>query len=426
MSIKSTLEYIHKTQWLGSKPGLERTTELLTKMGRPDKKLRFVHVAGTNGKGSVCSFISSVLVKAGYKVGLYTSPYITCFNERMRVNGENITDAELEEVVDFVRPFADSMKDLPTEFELITAVAFEYFASKKCDIVVLEVGMGGELDSTNVIDCPECAVITTIDLDHTAFLGNTLEDIAVAKAGIIKNGCDICVYDANDKVMDVFKSVCKDKNAHLKPCDFAGISNVKTSLTQIVFDYKNYKNLTIHLCGTYQVYNACLSICALETLISKGFVITEKNIKDGLECALWQGRFETLGQNPCFILDGAHNPNGIQGAVNSLKTYFPDKKIIFIVGAMADKDVSGMMQMLTPLADVFFTARPDNDRAMSSQDLSSLLTGLGATAFSCDTVFDAVSSALKYAKTDSVIAAIGSLYFSSEIRQSYLKAIGKE
>lgn len=425
MSINSTLEYIHKTSWMGSRPGLERTTQLLTKMGRPDKKLKFVHVAGTNGKGSVCSFISSVLIKAGYNVGLYTSPYITCFNERMRVNGENITDAELEEVVDFVRPFADSMKDSPTEFELITAIAFEYFARKNCDIVVLEVGMGGELDSTNIIDTPECAVITTIDLDHTSFLGSSLQEIATAKAGIIKNGCDVCVYDANDEIMSVFKSVCKDKNATLTSCDFSLISNIKTSLDSICFDYKDYKNLTIHLCGTYQVYNASLAICALEKLRNKGYNITEQAIKDGLESALWQGRFETLGTNPYFILDGAHNINGIKGAIESLKTYFPDKKIIFIVGAMADKDVSGMMQLLTPIADVFFTARPDNDRAMSSSDLYALLQSLGAKAFCCDCVFDAVKGALDYAKNDSVIAAIGSLYFSSEIRESYLKATGK-
>ena len=195
MTINQALDYIHQTTWLGSKPGLSRTRKLLSLMGNPHKKLKFVHVAGTNGKGSTCSCIASILMEAGYKTGLYTSPYINVFNERMQINGTNISDEALCSLTEYIKPFADSMTDdMPTEFELITALAMEYFARENCDIVVLEVGMGGQLDSTNVIDPPEAAVITAIDLDHTSFLGNTVQEVAKAKAGIIKENTDVILY----------------------------------------------------------------------------------------------------------------------------------------------------------------------------------------------------------------------------------------
>ena len=219
MSIQNTLEYIHRIKWLGSRPGLSRTKELLAKIGNPEKKLKFVHVAGTNGKGSVCAFIASVLQKAGYKTGLYTSPYINVFNERMRINGENIPDADLEKLTDFIRPYADSMADPPTEFEVITAIAFEYFYENECDVVVLEVGMGGELDSTNVIDTPECAVITSIGLDHTKQLGSTLSLVASAKAGIIKGG-DVVSYESTGEAWEVIEKKCEKVGANLEGIAF--------------------------------------------------------------------------------------------------------------------------------------------------------------------------------------------------------------
>ena len=211
MNITQALSFIHKTVWLGSKPGLSRTNHLLSLMGDPHKKLKFVHVAGTNGKGSTSACIASILRKAGYKTGLYTSPYINIFNERMMIDGNMISDDELCTLCEYIKPLSDSMTDdPPTEFELITALAMEYFSRNKCDIVVLEVGMGGELDSTNVIDSPECAVITAIDLDHTSFLGSTVEEVASAKAGIIKNGTSVALYDCQRSVYDVFADKCKE------------------------------------------------------------------------------------------------------------------------------------------------------------------------------------------------------------------------
>lgn len=423
MSIESTLEYIHKTSWLGSKPGLSRTHELLQKLGNPHKKLKFVHVAGTNGKGSTCAYIASVLAEAGYKTGLYTSPYINFFNERIRINGECISDDDLEKFVDIIRPFADSMEDSPTEFEVITALAMKYFCDMQCDIVVLEVGMGGELDSTNVIDTPECAVITPIALDHTAILGDTIEKIAFSKCGIIKGGSVVCA-DTNGSAYDVISSVCKNKNASLFCPDFSAINNLSCDITGSSFDYNKYTGLKIRLTGTYQPNNAIVALTALEVLKNNGYKISDKDIYNGFEKTCWTGRFEILGKDPVFVLDGAHNPHGMKAAFESLNALFPDKKIVFVVGAMADKDVSTMFSVITPISDIFYTVTPANSRSMNADKLAELLGHLGAKSMSFGNSFDAaVSAAIKRAGKNGVIAALGSLYFSSDIRNAYESAV---
>ena len=422
MSIETTLEYIHKTTWLGSKPGLSRTTELLEKLGNPHKSLKFVHVAGTNGKGSTCSFLASVLQKAGYKTGLYTSPYINFFNERMKINGNCISDSELEHFTDIIRPHADAMEDSPTEFELITALAMKYFADNKCDIVVLEVGMGGELDSTNVIDTPECAVITAVGLDHTAFLGDTLSKVASAKAGIIKGGSVVC-YEQSGDAYEVIKKACEDKKATLVTPDFTEIKNLKSDIFGSTFDYKNYKNLHICLAGSYQPLNAVTALTALEVLSEKGYNIKEEHIRAGFEETLWAGRFEILGKNPVFILDGAHNPHGMTAAANSLKALFPDKKIVFVTGAMADKDIAGMYSLIVPIADVFYTTTPENPRSMPKEQLANEIRKLGGKAEYADDFEDAIKKALTKAGNSGVVAALGSLYFSSDIRNAYINAV---
>lgn len=426
MNINEALEYIHKTKWLGSKPGLSRTFTLLEKAGRPDRKLKFVHVVGTNGKGSTCAFISSILKSAGYRVGLYTSPYINRFNERMRVDGEEISDKELCELVEFIKPLADSMTDdMPTEFEMITVLAMEYFARHKCDIVVLEAGMGGELDSTNVIDSPECVVMCAIGLDHVNVLGSTVEEIAKTKSGVIKSGTSVAMYDAEKNVLDVVKSKCDEVGADLVTADFDGIRNVRTNIDTTYFDYKNFENIEIHLAGVYQKYNAALAVTAAEQLCKKGWNISCSAIYDGLKKALWQGRFEILGKDPVFVLDGAHNVHGMTATAESLKTHFTGKKICFVVGAMADKDVEGMMKLIVPMAKEFYTVRPDNDRSMSAEKLKELLEGLGAKAKSSDSIEDAVYQAIQSAGKDGVVAALGSLYFSGDIRKAYNKVTGR-
>ncbi len=425
MNITEALSFIHKTVWLGSKPGLSRTEHLLSLLGNPHKKLRFVHVAGTNGKGSTSACIASILREAGYKTGLYTSPYINVFNERMQIDGKMISDDELCTLCEYIKPFSDSMTDdPPTEFELITALAMEYFYRNKCDIVVLEVGMGGELDSTNVIDSPEAAVITAIDLDHTSFLGDTVEKVASAKAGIIKNGTSVALYDCEKTVYDVFENKCSKVGVCLVTAGFDKIENARYSLRFCEFDFGGYKDIRLGLSGSYQPKNASVAITAIELLRKKGYKIPDKSIYDGLRNVKWQGRFEILGENPIFILDGAHNPHGMRATTSSLVSHFGDRKITFIVGAMADKDVKGMMSMLLPLAESFIALKPDNPRAMSAEDLAKLLRELGAKAESASTVYSGVKSALDKAGKNGIVACLGSLYFSGEIRGAYLSLTG--
>lgn len=421
MNIKSTLEYIHKKSYLGSKPGLSRTLSLLEKIGNPHHKLKFVHIAGTNGKGSTCAFLSSILEKSGYKVGLYTSPYINVFNERMRIGGENISDSDLCEIIEFIKPFADSMtSDAPTEFEIITAAAFEYFYRQKCDIVVLEVGLGGEFDSTNVILPPECAVMCAIGLDHTQLLGDTVEKIAQTKSKIIKQGTGgVATFEAQDSVLSVIKDACCKAQCPLSVCDFSKLSVKEQNLLNTVFDYKQYKNLKISLIGSYQPKNACLAIEATEILKNNGWNIPEKAIFDGLLNAKWQGRFEILGQNPIFVLDGAHNPHGAKAAVQSFKELFSGKKINILMAVMADKDVEGVIDELLKVCDTFITVTASNDRAMSSQNLCDLIKSKGADAFSADSIENGVKMLLSRTSKDGVCAALGSLYFSSEVRTAY-------
>ena len=420
MGYKETLEYIHSVQWnQGMKPGLERTQELLRGLGNPEKSLKFVHIAGTNGKGSTAACVAAVLQKAGYKTGLYTSPYIIRFNERMQVNGEQIGDDELVEMTDEIRPIAEAMKDSPTEFELITALAMKYFLYKNCDIVVLEVGMGGEYDSTNVIDVPEVGVIASIGFDHVKELGPTISDIARAKAGIIKNGGDVVVYGGVPEVEAVFKRVAADRGANLRFTDFSRIRRQDFTLGGVWLGVEPYDDVLLPLAGAYQPKNATLAISALEILREKGWKISDRDITEGLSQVRWPGRFEILGQDPVFILDGAHNPQGIEATAESLRSHFGDKKIIFVMGVMADKDVDTMVGHIVPLAESFIAVRPDYPRAMDAKTLAERLTQFGAPVTACDTVAQGVGEAINRAGESGVVCALGSLYFSADIRQAY-------
>jgi len=427
VSYEETLKYIHSVKWQGSKPGLSRTQHLLAKLGNPEKKLKFVHVAGTNGKGSTAACIASVLQTAGYKTGLYTSPYIIRFNERMQINGEQISDEELEALTDEIRPYADAMTDdPPTEFELITALGMQYFYKHRCDIVVLEVGMGGELDSTNVIDTPEVAVITAIGMDHVAELGPTIRDIARAKAGIIKEGGDVVVYGANDPEVDqVFEETCRAKNARLFKADFSRISNKTFDIDAARFDFAPYGRVSLPLVGSYQPYNAAVAITALERLREKGYKISDRDILEGLRNVRWPGRFEILRKKPIFILDGSHNTHGMLATAESLKTVFPGRKFIFLMGVMRDKDVDGMIGILEPLAERFITVKPDNPRAMAAEDLrDKLLEETGKPAEACASIPEGVARAVELAGEEGIVCALGSLYFSGDVRAavSSLKA----
>ena len=407
MTYEEALKYIHSVNWVGSKLGLERTRELLGKLGDPHKKLKFVHIAGTNGKGSTAAMLASILEKAGYRTGLYTSPFINRFNERMQVNGEQIPDDTLAELTLRIQPYADAMEDAPTEFELITALAMEYFLRENCDIVVLEVGMGGELDSTNVIGVPEAAVIAAMGLDHVKELGPAMADIARAKAGIIKAGGAVVSYGGNPEADEVFAQVCRERGASLRRPDFSRIAPGAFDLDGQSFSYGDWADLRIPLAGRYQLNNAAVVLETVEALRERGWQISGEAVRQGMASARWPARFEVLRRDPVFIVDGGHNPHGIQATAESLQRLFPGRKITFVTGVMADKDVESILGLIVPLAEQFFTVRPENPRAMKAEELARRIRALGAKATPCESVADGVACAL------------GSLYMSGEVRDCF-------
>ncbi len=416
MNYAEALDYIHHVTWRGSRLGLERTNELLSRIGNPHRALKFVHIAGTNGKGSTAAMLAKVLSSAGYRVGLYTSPFINRFNERMQVDGVSISDDELAGITSYIRPHADKMADHPTEFELISVVAFEFFLRHNVDIVVLEVGMGGELDSTNAIDTPELAIITNIGLDHTRELGPTITDIARAKAGIIKPGGDVLIYDQNGEADAVFQEACKTNGAKLHIVDFSRIGDVSLTLSALRFTFSPYGEFVCGLVGSYQTRNAAVAITAAELLRVKGWNISDNALKTGLATVHWPARFEILRENPVFIADGGHNPQGVSAVAESLKLHFPDKKITFLLGIMADKDIPHMIDRIGPISGGFITVTPNNPRAMQADALAELLSKHGFAATPCDSVASGVDAAIKLAGADGVVCALGSLYMLGDVR----------
>ena len=416
MNAKEAVEYIHSITWLGSKPGLERTFELLRLMGDPQKKLKFVHIAGTNGKGSTAAMTASVLQKAGYRVGLFTSPCIYKFNERIQINGQHITDEDLAEVTSFVKPLAASMDDHPTEFELVSCIGFEYFLRKNCDIVVLEVGMGGALDSTNVIPVPEVAVITNIGLDHTDFLGNTLEEITETKAGIFKEGGDAVLYPGEREVEETAERICKERNMRLHKADFSALKLQSHSLEGQVFDYADRKGLELPLLGNHQLHNAAVVLTVVDTLIEKGWNITEENIRDGIRDVYWPGRFDIVRRDPLFIIDGGHNPQCIQALVKNIEDYLSDRRVVVLTGVLADKDYADMYRPVMKLVEQFVCITPPSPRKLEAKDLAEHLQKAGAVATPCDTIAEGVRMAVEKAGKDGVVLCFGSLYSIADIR----------
>lgn len=420
MNVNEAIDYIHSVCWKGSVPGLGRTQELLRRIGNPEKKLKFVHIAGTNGKGSTAAMTASILRKAGYRTGLYTSPYIYRFHERMQIDGEQIADEDLVEVTEFVKPHAEAMAECPTEFELVSCIAFEYFARKKCDIVVLEVGMGGALDSTNVIEVPEVAVITNIGLDHTDYLGDTVEKIAATKAGIFKEGGSAVVYRGSPSVEKVYETVCAQRNMTLRKADFDGLKLKTHSLEGQVFDCGHRKDLVLPLLGDHQLHNASVVLSVIDTLIDKGWRITEQNIRDGLRDVSWPGRFDIVSRDPLFVIDGGHNPQCIEALVKNIRDYLTGRTVIALTGVLADKDYGDMYKPVMPLVKEFVCITPPNPRRLIAAELAAHLQEKGAVATPCDSIEEGVRTALKKAGKDGVVLCFGSLYTIGDIRNALL------
>ena len=418
MNAQEAIEYIHSFFWKGSIPGLSRTEELLRRLGNPEKKLKFVHIAGTNGKGSTAAMTASILQKAGYRVGLYTSPYIYRFNERIQVNGQQIADEDVAKVTEYVKQFAEAMEEKPTEFELVTAIGFEYFARQNCDIVVLEVGMGGALDSTNVIETPEVAVITNIGLDHTDYLGDTVEKIAETKAGIFKNNGHAVVYRGTAGVEAVYERVCAERNISLKKADFDSLVLKSHSLEGQVFDCGNRKELFLPLLGDHQLHNASVVLSIADTLIEIGWNISEQNIRDGIRDVSWPGRFDIVGRDPLFIIDGGHNPQCIDALVVNIRDYLKDRKIIALTGVLADKDYGEMYRPMMPYIQEFVCITPPNPRKLEATELAQHLRRVGATATPCENIPQGVQLAIEKAGKDGVVLCFGSLYTIGDIKNA--------
>lgn len=440
MTYEEALDYIHSLYWRGKKSGLEKTKELLELCGHPEQGLRCVHIAGTNGKGSTAAMLESVCRCAGMKTGLYTSPYIVRYNERIQVNREEIPDERLTELTDYLASLTEQMEVPPSEFEFGTVLAFLYFKEQQCDLVILETGLGGTFDSTNVIEQPLLCIITALGFDHTAQLGTTMAEIAEAKAGIIKPGVPVVFYGENPEGEAVIRQQCEALGAPLVlPClegltsEYVGsvFQNQQFSYKRFATETENRQDTTaciweqmeLALPGLYQQKNATVVLEAVEQLRSLGLVLPSEAVREGLRTVFWQARLEVLGKEPLLLADGSHNPQGMQATVESLRQYFPGKKLQFIFGAMADKELDVMIPMFLPLAKKVYVTAPAMPRAMKAEELlSECKRNCNTTEPPVFVVCKAAEEALFLAKQEAreeIIVVIGSLYLVGEIKQIY-------
>ena len=418
MNIQEALAYIDGTLWFGSRPGLSRTEELLDKLGRPQDRLKCVHIAGTNGKGSCAAMLASILRAAGFRTGLYTSPYLFRFHERMQINGEPIGDEDLAALVTRIQPLAEAMEDHPTEFELITAAALLWFAESGCDIVVLEVGLGGRLDATNVIPAPEAAVIMNIGLDHTAVLGDTVEQIAGEKAGILKPGCEAAVYQQQESVLEVIRQRAAAVGAEVHVADFSQIVPEFDSLEGQSFLYKG-EPYALALLGAHQLRNAAVVLETVEILRRRGWRLEQGDVEHGLYAASWPARFELVSEEPPFIVDGGHNPQCAESVRDNLLHYFPRSRRVLLVGVLADKDYPALFEILNDAADAWVCVTPDSDRALPAEKLAAWLQRFGKPVTVCGSIPDGVDAARELAEGDGMACAVGSLYMAGAVRACF-------
>ena len=418
-TIEETLKYLQFDNWEQSAPGLARSRELLGLLGNPEQKLKFVHIAGTNGKGSTAAMLASVLQRAGYRTGLYTSPHLLRFHERMRVNGEEIDDKSLIALTNTVRQAAAQMREMPTGFEIMTAIAFLYFVQERCDIVSLEVGLGGRMDSTNVIPAPEVCVVMNIGLEHTAILGDTLEKIAAEKCGIIKRGAHAVLFGQTEGVEAVAREKCTQEGVALTVTAQEKLERISSSLDGQVFKYRGRGPYHLRLLGEYQLLNALTVIDTCTALRSRGWEkLTDEAIDSGLSAARWPGRLELLRRSPDFIVDGAHNPQCVDALMDSLAALYSGKKLIFLTGVLRDKDWQQMLRRALPLAKAFVVITPPSARALDENELAGWLRAQGIEAIPAAGTDDGVRRALAMAGKDDAICSWGSLYFTGEVRKA--------
>lgn len=417
MTGKEAIEYIHSRLTFGSVLGLDRISALCEMLGNPQDKLRFIHVAGTNGKGSTSTMISEMLMCAGYKTGLFTSPYIIDFRERIQLDGEMIPYDILGDIISRVKEKADILDEKgmnPTEFEIITAAAFLYYYESRCDAVVLEVGLGGLYDSTNIINNTDVCVITSVSYDHTAVLGNTIEEIAFNKAGIIKNNSAVAVYpQIFNKANDVIVTAAEEKNCALYSVCKDDIDIIGNDSFGTQFIYKG-REIKTRLLGEHQIYNAATAFEAGLAMIDKGFNITENNIIDGIYNAELPARVQIISRDPMIVIDGGHNEDGVEALCKILKSSFSKYKITAIMGMMKDKDVDSAVRMIAPLCERIVTVTVNNPRSISAQELKEKVQKY-CPAEACPDAAKAFNTEKEKIKSGEMVLVSGSLYLASEI-----------
>lgn len=423
MNYKEAMDYIKNTAKFGSKYGLQRTKKILEYLGNPEDKLKCIHIAGTNGKGSTTAMISNILKEAGYKVGMYTSPYLEEFEERIQINGSNIPKNRLCDVVLKVSQAVEEVialgYDHPTEFEIITCAMYLYFYEEAVDFAVVEVGLGGRLDSTNVI-VPLVSVITSISYDHMNILGNTLEEIAFEKAGIIKQGIPVILYHQAIGVEKVITEVCHKNNSQLirvdgNSAEFLGTEDKYQKLK--ISTSKDIYEINLSLLGKVQIYNCAVAVNTMESLEKYGYSIHKKAIYDGLSSVLWKGRMEIMKQKPMVVIDGAHNIDGIEKLAEGIKMYFKYKKLYLIIGILADKQVDDMLSAIVPMAERVIAVTPHSDRAEDAYALRDRILQFNADCVAIQDYEQAYLHGLSFCEEDDLLIICGSLYMIGDMRK---------
>ncbi|HZJ57560.1 MAG TPA: folylpolyglutamate synthase/dihydrofolate synthase family protein [Clostridia bacterium] len=433
MNYDEALQYIHGTYKFGSKLGLENIKDLLGRLGDPQRQFKIIHVAGTNGKGSVTSMITNILHETGYKVGMFISPYLENFTERIQVNLEEIPRNDLATATQRVREKVGEMvasgSNHPTEFEIVTAIGFLYFARQNIDIAVVEVGLGGRFDATNIIDEPLLSVITSIGFDHVAILGSTLGEIAFEKAGIIKPGRPVVSYPQLEEASTVIDKAARDRNAPYYEVDGHQIDVKKATLHENVFDFRYgdelYKDLRLNLIGEHQLLNAATALTAIEVVKGLGLQVSKRAVSEGLSKTRWPGRLEKINDNPIIIIDGAHNVAGADALAHTIGTYFAHEDITLILGVLGDKEVDAIINRVCPLADTVITTRPDNPRAMDPEELGQKALIYNDKVIVEPDIIGAIQKGMDIATKQGLILICGSLYLVGTARK-YIKGMDKK
>ena len=419
MNYKEARVYLDEVSKYGSVLGLESMRELLHRLGDPQNDLKFIHISGTNGKGSVLAYLSTILTGAGYRTGRYISPTLFSYRERIQVDGEYIEKESLACHVTAIAAAAEDMQKAglpsPTVFEIETALAFLYFKEKRCDIVTLEVGCGGLLDATNVITTTLMEVIASISMDHTDLLGDTLAKIAAQKAGIIKSDTMVVSAQQKSEAAQVIEDTCKEQHCTLQMVDESKISNVHYGAEGQTFSYKTWENVAISLAGSYQIKNAALALEGVEALRKLGYALSDQQVREGLLHTAWRGRFTTLRRDPTVIIDGAHNPAAALELKESLERYFPGKTLYFVMGMFKDKDYAQVIDLTAPLARHIITVEtPGNPRAMPARELAEAVARVNPSVEWADSVAHGVEKALAMAGKEDAVIVFGSLSFLGE------------